>query len=110
MFATIGMTPATQRKKLLKPITSLYNKDVEDDSSELDSMKEYSETPKVIVKADDAAKNVMNVEYNADHPDLLLPVADEQTKDISGDDLDFAEGDSNLSDDKLEAILDSAPL
>lgn len=107
MLATLGMTPAPQREKLLKPIQGLYNKNAEDAkeaSEELASMKEYSETPKVIVKSDDAETKVLNVEFDQDHPDQLLPVADEENKVV--DDTE----DTSVENAKVEAILDEVPI
>lgn len=67
-------------------------------------MKEYSETPKVIVKSDDAETKVLNVEFDQDHPDQLLPVADEENKVV--DDTE----DTSVENAKVEAILDEVPI
>ncbi|KAG0679789.1 hypothetical protein C6P40_005178 [Pichia californica] len=106
MFATLSMTPETQRKQFLKPITSLYSGDSGKQltSTEAESMNEFSDSPKVMVKDDDAEKTVLNVEVDPEHPDQLLPVVDAENKVVDDDE------DSSISDSKLEAILNEAPL
>ncbi|GAV28877.1 hypothetical protein PMKS-002355 [Pichia membranifaciens] len=107
MVATLGMTPATQRKKLLKPIENLYSTKNSDNgaaSTELENLKEQSQSPKVIVISENAEKEVLNVEADAEHPEQLLPVADPQIKVV--DDTE----DTSVENAKAEAILDEVPI
>lgn len=102
MFATLGMTPETKRKQYLAPITRLYS-DKSDENSNNEMVAE-SNTPKFMVKPDNAEKSLLNVEPDPEHPDQLVPVTNAENKIV--DDTE----DSSLSDEKLETILDEAPL
>jgi cell division protein FtsL len=108
IFATFSITPETHRKKLLKPIKSIYNSNSNsnsDDSNDLDSVQELSQSNKIIVKPDDAKKDYLNVEIDPNHPDQVLPV---DNKNDNIDELDFT--DTSVDNEKIEAILDSAPI
>lgn len=107
MVATLGMTPATQRKKVLNPIKNLYNKKNSGNSAanaELDNQKDKSDSPKVIVVPDNAEKAPLNVEEDPEHPAYILPVVDAETKVV--DDTE----DTSVANAKAEAILDGAPV
>lgn len=106
MFAAFQMTPEEHSKKLLQPLKSLYNSE-EGDGSE--TPKDYFDSPKMVVKPDDAKKTSLNVEVDPAHPGQVLPVAD---KNVNVDNLDFEDSSQKLGleDEKTEAILESAPL
>lgn len=107
IIAVIGMTPATHRKSLLKPITQLYSGN--ESSTDIPDKKtvEYSESNKVMVKPDDAKKDFLNVEIDASNPNQVLPV-DSSEKNNDVDNLNFE--DTSIENAKVEAILEEAPL
>lgn len=91
VLAVIGMTPSTHRQALLKPITKLYT---DTDATDINAI-EYSESNKVLVKPDDAQKDILNVDVDPEHPDQLLPVDNNDFEDNTNANAD-ANADVNV--------------
>lgn len=92
MIATLGMTPETKRKELMKPVTALYKGSDSDSTDELSSVSN-AEAPKVIVKPDDAKEDYLNVNNE------LLPISDESKT------IEDYDNDSGPNSDKLDAAI-----
>lgn len=101
-MATIALTPAVHRQKLLKPISPSSNSTpTADESEDLAGLKEFSQGDKVIVIPEDAKKSSLNVEVDVARPDQILPV----------DKIDNVDGigfeDPDINDEKVEEILNN---
>lgn len=101
--ATVGMTPVIQQKKLLKHMKSLYTT-TDNESDKLEMMDDLTQGDKVIVKTEDAKKEILNVKLDDKHKGQVIPAESNEME------YDGKYSDSSLvEDERIEEILNSAP-